>query len=83
MPIVSCSECNGKVATDALACPHCGHPMKAGGHASPPTQVPAQIEIRGQLTGGSPLGNALAKVILVIVLILMFGGSCAYIFGRR
>ena len=28
MPLISCPECHGKVATAADACPHCGHPVR-------------------------------------------------------
>lgn len=30
MKIVPCAACGGKVSTQADACPHCGHPQRAG-----------------------------------------------------
>jgi hypothetical protein len=29
MALLSCPECGGKVSSEAPACPHCGHPIKA------------------------------------------------------
>jgi len=28
MPLTKCPECGGQVSEDAIACPHCGHPLK-------------------------------------------------------
>lgn len=26
MALTNCKECNGKLSSEAIACPHCGHP---------------------------------------------------------
>src|SRR5438094_8445228 len=33
--VIDCRECNGKVSTEAKACPHCGAPITAPTSSSP------------------------------------------------
>lgn len=42
--ITSCPECNGKLSTEAAACPHCGYVQKSGtpGGPSPAPALPVQ-----------------------------------------
>jgi hypothetical protein len=66
MSVTSCPDCNGKVSDSAMACPHCGKPVKA--IAAPPAAQPPQ-------SGGGfldPKANAKsAKGILVTVFVLI------------
>jgi len=29
MTLTSCPECSGQVSSEALRCPHCGHPVRS------------------------------------------------------
>ena len=44
MPLITCSDCGGKVSTRASACPHCGCPVAASDGLSSDKPKPAEPE---------------------------------------
>jgi hypothetical protein len=38
MALIRCSECSGQVSDQAVACPHCGYPLK-------PTQTATEVSV--------------------------------------
>ena len=50
MPLISCPQCAGKVATTAYTCPHCGHPFKE--------PRPQKVELRTDREGNVLVRNA-------------------------
>ena len=39
MTLQKCPDCGGQVSSDAIACPHCGRPMRASAAFAAPTQT--------------------------------------------
>lgn len=59
MALTTCSECQGRISTEAASCPHCGAPMPA--RTDDATQAAAHIDI-------APARGGNGKVIAVLVI---------------
>jgi membrane protein YdbS with pleckstrin-like domain len=71
MALIECPECTGRVSSRALACPHCGFPVRAELGEGGPEQT--LLEISPRLFGGNWLTHfGVALLCLVLVGIVLY-----------
>src|SRR5688572_17202643 len=74
MAVISCLDCEGKVSTNAKACPHCGAPL------GPSSTSQAVLTAEGQkprVVKSDKVAESAAKIVIALVLVLLVGGSIA------
>jgi len=78
MAIIGCLACNGKVSTEAVACPHCGHPINGEASVKQSLQVSVSQEAPGFLSGlGYELGKRVGCLLFFVILILALLHLCS------
>lgn len=75
MAIVSCTECNGKISTSAVACPHCGNPLRRtdGGTNAPPPATRRRVVTLPPQDVRRPILGIMVSLIVVGAGLLILG----------
>jgi hypothetical protein len=72
MALIPCPECEGRVSDQAVACPHCGYPVRARGGTSGTEET--LREVSPSLYGRNPFIHiAVGLLCLIVVGLVMYG----------
>jgi hypothetical protein len=68
MALIACPDCAGQVSDQALACPHCGRPLRS--MPAPPEKLRREARFLQSLTTGC--GCLLILFVLAVVGVIVF-----------